>query len=349
MEGKTPGMTNVMVLVFEIRLQTILSGVQKKEEAFVMLRKAITVFLILPVLIFGFGLSVAAFSFGGIILDDSGIGVRVDYLMDRSLLYIVPGYDWDEKGFCGMCGGEYYFTKDLILHLRYCDWPLDSTMRYNSTLVTRKRLFTAEAAIRQGKDGYRIGLSSGKLQTENEGKVGVSELALGYTRYISEDAEKNWRTVLVTGANFGWAGSGQEYLTAKAKLIFNKNNFTVATGVGHNTYSGRMMPCFDLGRILYGFPVNEITGVNMFSLTAERKFPLITVAAEDFQVTYSLPVFLELAGIQREEKSGGFALHNRAGLGFSLNTNNQVEVRLEAVLLDGAVSRIVFYAITEIY
>ena len=69
-----------------------------------MLRKAITVFLILPVLIFGFGLSVAAFSFGGIILDDSGIGVRVDYLMDGSLLYIVPGYDWDEKGFCGMCG-----------------------------------------------------------------------------------------------------------------------------------------------------------------------------------------------------------------------------------------------------
>ena len=35
--------------------------------------------------------------------------------------------------------GEYYFTKDLILHLRYCDWPLDSTMRYNSTLVTRKK------------------------------------------------------------------------------------------------------------------------------------------------------------------------------------------------------------------
>lgn len=314
-----------------------------------MLRKGIMVFIILLVLTFGFGLRVSAFSFGGIIMDDSGMGVRVNYSMDRFLLYGVPGYDWDKKGFCGMCGGEYYVTKDLILHLNYCDWPLDRAMKYNSAIVSGKKLYIAEAKVRQGKDCCKIGLSSGKLQTENAVEVGISEFALRYTNYISEDAEKNWRTVFVTGANLGWTESGQEYLTAEAKLIINKDNFTVSTGIGHNTYSGKMMPCFDLGRILHGFPVNEITGINMFLLTAERKFPLITVSAGDFQGIYSLPIFIELAGIQKEESSGKFALYNRVGLGFSLNMNNYVELRLEAVLPDGADPKIVFNAVTEIY
>jgi hypothetical protein len=307
------------------------------------------VFTVLLVLTFGFGFSVAAISFGGIFVDDSGIGVRIYHLMDSSLLYVVPGYDWDTKGFCGMLGGEYYFTKDLSLHLGYSDWPPGRTMKYDSAFASRKKLYLAEAKVRQGKDRYKIGLSSGKLQTENAGEVGLSELALGYVKYISEGAEKNWKTVFVTGANFGWTGSGHEYLTAEVKLIINKNNFTVLTGIGHNAYSGKMVPCFDLGRILYGFPVNKITGMNMFLLTAERKSPLITISAEDFEGTFSLPVFIELTGIQKGQSSGAFALYNRAGLGFSINMNNEVEFRLEGVLLDGAVSKIVFYATTEIY
>lgn len=314
-----------------------------------MLRKGIMVFITLAALTFGLGSSAAAFSFGGIILDDSGIGVRVDYLMDRSLLYVVPGYDWVAKDFCGMGGGEYYLTEALAFHFGYSDWPLDRTMKYDFALVSRAKLYLAEAKIRQGKDRYKIGLAWGKMQTENAGGVRVTELALDYTKYISDGTEKNWKTVLVTGAGFGWAGSGQEYLAAEAKLIFNKNNFTVSTGIGHNIYSGKMVPCFDVGRILEGFPVDEITGINMFLLTAERKFPLIAVSAEDLNFTFSLPVFIELTGVQKEQTSGSFAFYNRAGLGFSLNMNNEVELRLEAVLLNGTVPKIVFHATTEIY
>ena len=138
-------------------------------------------------------LRAAAISFGGVIVDDSGIGVIVIHLLDRSLLYAVPGFDWDMKNFCFILGGEYYFTKDLSLHLGYSDWPFGRTMKYDSVIASRKRLYTAEAKIKQGKDRCKIGLLSGKLQTENAAEVGITELALGYTKYISEGTKRTGR------------------------------------------------------------------------------------------------------------------------------------------------------------
>jgi hypothetical protein len=336
------------VLICQSLLDRIMAG-EKEEEASVMLRKGIMIFITLSILTFGFAFSAAAISFGGVIVDDSGIGVRVIHLLDRSLLYAVPGFDWDMKNFCFILGGEYYFTKDLSLHLGYSDWPFGRTMKYDSVIASRKRLYTAEAKIKQGKDRCKIGLLSGKLQTENAAEVGITELALGYTKYISEGTEENWKTVLVTNANYGWTEAGEGYLITEAKLVFNKNNFTVSTGIGHNTYSGRLMPCFDVGRILQGFPVDKLTGINMFLLTMERKYPLLTISTEEFKSVFSLPVFIELTGVQRGQTLESFTLYNRTGVGFSMNINDEVEFRVEAALLDGNVSKIVFHATTEIY
>lgn len=302
------------------------------------------------VLLFSLDTTVSAFNIEEVIMIDSGMGLKVTHLVSDLKVYGVPGYDWDNKEFCSMWGGEYGATKDLTLCLNYCEWPLERAIMYSSAIVLKKQVYTAEAKFRQGNNFYEIGLSSGELRTEKKSDLAFNSVGVGYKRNISMDGNEKQKTFLLIDTDFAWADSEQEYLSTEAKLIIKRDNFTVLTGLGHNTYTGNLKPYYDLSGILRGFSADKVSGLSMFILAAEQKIPLMTVSAEDFKGVYSLPFFIELAGIGREEESfGRFSLHNRIGLGLSFDANKQVEIRLDGVLLDGTDPKIVFYANTEVY
>ena len=71
----------------------------------------------------------------------------------------------------------------------------------------------------------------------------------------------------------------------------------------------------------------------------ERKYQYV-ISTEEFRVLFAAGLYRA----DRDPEGTDFKvlLYNQAGVGFSMNINDEVEFRVEAALLDGNVSKIVF-------